>query len=269
MTAPLYETSNRAGQREDFCFPNTICLPIMKMYLRDHQRPEGPTHKTSADTMRRKSLEFGSFFLWLAVGQTVVLYGRYCFQLAGGGNQANPAPRLLATGILAISCAVYALIRTATLGMRSKVLIGLFVGASASVAIQVSSDKFSALACAVHFYLFFTGLVAVSLYDFLGRSMLKEFWNLLFDYMTKMIQYFLVLLVGGAAVLRYIYPEDRQHDFRADLFCCGAAVIFSFMFILYWVMVPAWIRLAEGYSASDQSSQEGGKEKANPSGHSG
>jgi hypothetical protein len=220
--------------------------------------------------MRRRILNVICFCLWLAVGHLVVLYGRYFFRRAlADGDPAMSAPGLHAPLILALACGAFGITRDAALGMQSKVFIGLVVGTAASVLMRIGSGPFSALACAVHFYLFFTGLVAVSLHDFLHRAMQKEFWNLLFDYMAKMIQYFLVLFVGGAAVLRYIYPEGRQFEFRADLYYCGIAVIFSFMFILYWVMVPAWGRLAEGYAAGSQAPPAVGEKQAEPAGHLG
>ena len=78
----------------------------------------------------------------------------------------------------------------------------------------------------------------------------KEFWKILFDYMTKLIRYFLIVYVALIAILKFVSNENGESPmgFMTTLIYPTVVVVVSFFMIGYWVMLPVWSRIIEGYS---------------------
>ena len=192
----------------------------------------------------------------LILGQFTCLCGEVVFQwifaLSAKGVALRTPTFVSSVSIIAVSIC-FAIIRAFLRNLRTKILAAVPIAALGTLTSQLAANTPSPLTFVVQAYLFFIGVLIISLDESFKKDMQKEFWKAIYEYMLTLIQYSLALYVGGIAVLNYVGEgtSSTTAEFIAKIFGPTMVLLLSIFMIAYWCMLPAWQLMLVGYSSKN------------------
>lgn len=145
------------------------------------------------------------------------------------------------------------ILRNKEMKLINKIFVSCFICAIGASLPIVLINHPSMLILMLQIYFYAVVIIILGLEPLLSKKMYKEFWKMLFEYMTKLIRYFLVIYVALIAVLKFISDgnSESKMGFMTTLFYPTVIVLISFFMIGYWVMLPVWNKIIDAYSEND------------------
>ncbi len=98
-------------------------------------------------------------------------------------------------------------------------------------------------------YLYGVMAIIIVIEPVLSKTMDIEFWKFLFENIIKLIKYFLVIFGILFTVLEFLVKQINESNisFLTTLFYPSMILVLSFFMIGFWIILPVWNKIEEGY----------------------
>lgn len=182
-----------------------------------------------------------------------IVHGKGFSSFLFGGSEViyqEPFYNLSATLIFLLAAVGYELLRRARISQGLTIIIAVFLGlltASLSLFYSVSALVFFLL---LYIYIIASGVAILTPY--LSMKMDKEFWKIMLDSGLSIMRFILIMFVAAAAIVRFISSGSGESKigFLSTMFYPVITLIVSYLIVGFWVLLPCWNNMVEGYKIS-------------------
>ncbi|MES9989498.1 MAG: hypothetical protein ABW077_16450 [Candidatus Thiodiazotropha endolucinida] len=200
------------------------------------------------------------FIALLFLGQYFALYGKYIAQFLFTSHRSIdlllPQDAIAPSFMLAISI-IYQLIRIATGGFSTRIVISAVVGMCISLAVQYYSEERSPIDFFLLLYLYGVITLVIVFDQYKNIDMSPDFWRFSLDFAIKIIRYMLIVYVVGVVFLEYLPAKTGDDDLvEIAFFHQTTVLVFSLFYVGYWIIVPYFKNVVEVYKTDRERIEE-------------
>ncbi len=197
------------------------------------------------------------YFLVLTISQIFIIHGKSIssFAFSEKNTFINSNYHNIETYIsICVISLLFLLIKNLKLNIYYQSLLFSTVGLIGASIIQYFALSESTLIFLLHLYIFAVSGVIIILEPLFSKDLNLDFWKMIFEYMVKLIKYFMIIFGALVAVLKFLSQKNNEttDGFLTTLFYPSIILIISFFMIAYWIMIPSWNKIVDGSKEEDK-----------------